>query len=346
MAVSGVSPSVVAISGSDPLLIIEALQASLAEAGIDPVDSFDHVDLDGIETSAAEILQSATTIPFLSPRRSVVVRRADRLGEADVDALSTALPTIPASGLIVFVFEPLGDAAKGAALKSAAKKAGRLIEVKSPDRSVIITELKKRAGEAGLLFDRDAAEKMCDLVGSDLSEAVSELGKIIAACSSTGKVTVDDVKQIVIPSQEYRVFLLLDAVCEGQLGPALTQLGRLLSAMPKAEDAAMRNVLPQMHKQLLNIFQARALLDERVSLDSPDAKRYLSEAYSLANANDFPRKKATAFARRLSLAQVAALLRLVLETDMRLKGQLPQATAEETLERMLAEMCLIVRDQT
>jgi DNA polymerase III delta subunit len=248
--------------------------------------------------------------------------------------------------LIVLVFEPVGDAAKGTALKSAAKKAGRLIEVKSPDRSVIIKELKKRAGEAGLSFDRDAAEKMCDLVGADLSEAVSELGKLIAACGSTGKVTVDDVNQVVIPSQEYRVFTLLDAVCEGKLGPALTELGRLLSAMPKAEDAAMRNVLPQMHKQLLNIFQARALLDERVSLASQSAKQYLSEAYSLANAREYPQRKAMTFAKTLSLAQVSALLRLVLETDMRLKGQLAQATPEETLERMLAEMCLIVRRQT
>jgi DNA polymerase-3 subunit delta len=338
-------PPVVAISGKDSVQIEEELNRVLTDAGIDLTDGFDHAELDGIDTDASAIVQAATTIPFLSTKRSVVVRRADRLKDSDVEQLATVLPNVPKTSLLVLVFEPLDDGAKGAALKTAAKKAGQLIEIRPPDRAKVIAELKDRAKRGGVAFEPKAAEHLADLVSDDLSEAVSEMSKLMSACRSKGSISITDVNEIVIPSREYRVFVLLDEVCSGRLGPALAQLDCLISSSATVEQAAMRNVLPQMHKQLLLIYQARSISDARLSLTSPEAEMALSTKYSLAAQKDFSRSKATSFARRLTLNQVSKLLRLVLETDMRLKGQLAQATPRETVERMLAEMCMVAAPQ-
>lgn len=338
MAKTPADPRVIAISGTDPVLVIEKVEEVLQLAGIDISDTFDHVEVDAIETDAPTILQSVTTIPFLSSKRSVVVRRANRLKESDVESLSAALPSLPQTGLLVLVFESTDDEAKGASLKAAAKKAGELIEVRSPKREEIIREVEKRAKAAGLTFQGRAAHELVEMVGDDITETVSELGKLVPACAKNGKIGSKDVREIVVPSREYRVFVLLDEVCMGRLGPALTQLDRLLSSNSKVEEAAMRHLLPQMHKQLLMVYQARALADERAPMNSPT---FLHPGYSLADRTDFQRNKASGFARKLSLPTISRLLRLVLETDMRLKGQLAQANPRESLERMLAEMCVV-----
>ncbi|MCW5947221.1 MAG: DNA polymerase III subunit delta [Fimbriimonadales bacterium] len=345
MAQQTSAPAVVAIAGRDTVQIEEELSRVLTDAGIDLTDGFDHAELDGIDADASAIVQAATTIPFLSAKRSVVVRRADRLRDSDVEQIAAMLPNVPKTSLLVFVFEPLDDGAKGVALKNAAKKVGQLIEIRPPDRAKVIADLKDRAKREGIAFEPKAAEHLADLVSDDLSEAVSELSKLLSACRSKGAVSIADVNEIVIPSREYRVFVLLDEVCSGRLGPALAQLDRLISSAATVEQAAMRNVLPQMHKQLLLIYQARAIADARTPLTSPEAEMSLNTKYSLAAQKDFSRSKATSFARRLTLRQVARLLRLVLETDMRLKGQLAQASPRETVERMLAEMCMVAAPQ-
>lgn len=329
---------VIAISGADSVLVIEKLAEVLRESGIDPSDTFDHVELDATETDATAILQGVTTMPFLSAKRSVVVRRANRLKESDVEALSVALPGLPASALLVLVFEPTGEEAKGAVLKTAVKKVGELIELGSPKHEEIIREIERRARDAGLTFEGKAAHELVEMVGDDMSEAVSELGKLIAACKEHGAITSQDVREIVIPSREYRVFVLLDEVCWGRLGPALTQLDRLLSSSSNVQEAAMRHLLPQMHKQLLTIYQARALADERAPLNSPSL---LHPGYSLAERTEFQRQKTMKFARRMELSKISRMLRLVLEADMRLKGQLAQANPRESVERMLTEMCIV-----
>jgi DNA polymerase III delta subunit len=123
-------PAVVALYGSERVTILEELNKLLDATGANEDGAFDYAELDGRSTTANEILDACATAPFLAPRRTVVVRRAQKLDKASSTAVAKALGAVPTTALLVLVFDPdeeVKDFAKDP-LVTAAGKAGSALQ--------------------------------------------------------------------------------------------------------------------------------------------------------------------------------------------------------------------------
>jgi DNA polymerase-3 subunit delta len=338
-------PSVVAIYGNERVTLLEELERLVAATGAAEDGGFDYAELDGRSASPNEILDACATAPFLAERRTVVVRRAHKLDKASTSVLSKSLGTIPPSALLILVIEPDEDAKDLAKdpLVVAAGKAGKAIACESPQGAALVKQLMERAKKAGGEITKPGAEELSNLVSGSLTLATAELDKLLLYAGGE-KVDERMVRRVASPSQGWKVFELLDAVTQGRLGVALENLKYLMEETSSPQEAAMRYLLPQLHRQVRLLWQARACLDANVSPEN--AAHLLPKGRNLANAHSYVRGKLTQAARKLTLAQIAGMLRCILEADMRLKGQLPAANPSETLERLLAEMCELAAGRT
>lgn len=333
-------PTVIAIHGSERVTIIEKLGEILTSAGSLEDGAFDYAELDGRSTSTHEIIAACTTAPFLAPRRTVLVRRAHRLDKSTSTALAKALTSLPATALLILVFEPeevTKDFARDP-LVTAARKVGKDYACESPQGAALVRQLMERAKSAKGEITKPAAETLSQVVSGSLTLATAELDKLLLYAD--GKpIDPQMVTRVAAPSQTWKVFELLDAVIAGRLGLALQNLKYLLEGTSSPQEAAMRFLLPQLHRQVRLLWQAKACQEEGVSVDK--AAHLLPAGRNIAHAHSFVRDKLLRAAKGLSLDQVEGMLRCVLEADMRMKGQAAAANPKETLERLLAEMCEI-----
>ncbi|MDQ2986386.1 MAG: DNA polymerase III subunit delta [Armatimonadota bacterium] len=333
-------PTVIALHGAERVIILEKLGELLQSVGAMDDGAFDHAEFDGRSLSPAAVLDACATAPFLAARRTVVVRRAQSIDKANSAVLAKSLPSLPSSALLILVFEhdeETKDFAKDP-LVLAAGKAGKAIACESPQGAALVRQLMDRAKVAGGEMTKPAAEALSQLVSGSLTLATAELDKLLLYAGGQ-KIDEQMVHKVAAPSQTWKVFELLDAVVQGRLGVALENLKYLLEGTSSPQEAAMRFLLPQLHRQVRLLWQAKVCQVEGLAPEK--AGHLLPKGKNLANSHSFVRDKLSRSARDLSLDQIAAMLRCVLEADMRMKGQLPFATPKETLERLLAEMCEI-----
>jgi DNA polymerase-3 subunit delta len=331
------TPRVYALTGAETLLAREKIAELKSLAGADGTDAYDFEEVDGASLSASAVLDTVATVPFLAPRRLVIVSRADKIKDAEATRLAQSFEKLPETSLLVFVFDPQEDERRvPAAEKTIVAAADQVVKCVAPAASAFIVELQKRAEKLGSRLDRGAASKLAEMTSHNLTDAIAELEKC-ALYANTSPITGDIVVMVAAPSQEWEVFKMLDAISAGNLGTALENLRRLVRDSGRIEEAAVRSLFPMIHRQLRLLWQARACIDANQS--PAKAEGILVKRHNLAAANEYARSRVLDTARRLPIDVIAAMLRALSDADLRLKGQLPAAFPKETVERMVVEMC-------
>jgi DNA polymerase III subunit delta len=341
---------VILLAGDEEFLRREALRALLDASGASDED-FDLQHFDAGESSPAEWAAAVGTAPFLSARRTGIVRHllrveTDRLGGIDLKALP------PTALLILVADDEGGDETKQQRLrtvrqhweKMVAGAEGFVAPLKA-DVKALTDTLRREASERGKPLASGGAQLLAEMCGSSLSRSIGELEKVILFAGDEPSIREDHIRQVVVPSREWNVFRLVDATLSGEVAEALNQLRILVGSPGKAEDAAFRNILPNVSRTLRLLWQARLCLDASAAPGDPppQVRAMFPERPNLASEKSFVQSKVMKMARGVSLAQLAGCLAVLADTDARLKGGLPAFNANETLERMVLEMAKIVR---
>jgi DNA polymerase-3 subunit delta len=340
---------IVMISGDESVLRREALEEVLKAAEIAP-DDFDLQVMDG-ESPASDWIASAGTAPFLAARRTVVVRYLLR---SDIDrAKDLTWKNLPDYALLVLVAdEENGDDDKQRRLKTARTNWEKLI--KSAGGEVIDCKYDPRDLKSTIKVCADKLEKkitdravdtLLEMSAGNGSRAIEELDKLALYIGEEKTIQEADVRALVVPSREWNVFKMVDAVVDGDVATAMRQLRTLVGSTSKAEEHAFRSILPMMSRALRLIWQARVCLDARV--DPTNAPDHIRAAFmpkpNIATEGDFARNKAMRAARNVNLRQLAEMLQLASDCDSRLKGLLPSFSGMETLEQTLLRMVAVVK---
>jgi len=234
-ATRGQPPALALIHGADGQLLDDALAA--ATRGLFPEPT--HVALgrevlEGAETPPDAVVLAASTLPFMTAMRLVVVRRAQLLSAKGADALSAyGRDPNPSSCLLLLADEPLGasrdrrtdhwllSALPGGAVVTLPVREGRSLE----------TWLRERAAAEGLSIGEEAARLLVQWVGDDAAAVLGEARK--AALAGGPRNTTVSVKEVTAVVGEQRlsgVFDLTRAVQRREVGGALRTLDRLLAA--------------------------------------------------------------------------------------------------------------------
>lgn len=224
------------------------------------------------------------------------------------------------------------------------RKSGGLVQDFKVEGKAAKAQIFREAEKLGKKIGDRVAQLLLEMSGGSLSRATGELEKIALFIGDAPEIRESDVNEVAMPSREWNVFKLVDGVLEGNAGLALNQLQTLIGSATKADGAAMGNIFPNLSRNLRLIWQARMLLDHRVTLHSmsDELRSQMAEQPSLSGASEWQQQRALRAARKLQIWQLAECMEIVARTDARIKGLEPSFSTVDALERMVLEMVEVV----
>lgn len=313
------------------------------------VDDFDLETFHGDTSTPADWIASAGTAPFLSERRTAIVRNLLRYDEPVEIATAKNLPD--SAALVLVADDEPGDENKQRRISTlrknwekAVKAAGGEVIAVESDPKQIGEQIRQESARLGKKLSSAAAETLADMTGRSLSKAIEELEKLAIFIGDEPNVRESDIRSIVVPTREWSVWKLLDAIIEDSPGEGLRQLRILVGSSTKAEEAAFSQIFPTVGKHLRLLWQARICVENNCQPGSipQNLSHLFPPKNSIAKVAPYRQSKLMAQARRLNFDQLTASIVALRDADSRLKGLADGFSAFDTLERMVLDMAAIL----
>ncbi len=335
------------------MVVASLIETALGEGERD----FNLDSLDGEGAKVTDILAAISNLPFLSDRRVVLVKRAERVeglgrasegdsskstkkkaaGAGAATRLAEGLSSLPLTTVLILARTPeslepgerAGERCLNAALDKAIDSAGALINctVEPKNTSLVGGILEAQAKARGIALERGAAAYLAQRCGSDIALLLGELEKCALNAGLSAKVTPAIIDEMTRPALGDTIFDLTDALGDRNGGRALSTLRELLE-----RGEAPERLLATVVSNLRQLMQARAILDLNLPLDGSLVRRMpLDLAAQLPKegrdnlaqtlgAQSWLAKRLGAGARRFSQSQLRRALELCLEADLAMKG--------------------------
>jgi DNA polymerase-3 subunit delta len=275
----------------------------------------------GDKASYSAVVNDLSTLPFLAPRRLVVVENADPFVTAERARLEKYLAAPSDVGVLV--------------LEVASWPATTRLAKLVPDAATIVCKapatqrlpewcVRWAEAQQGKPIAAAAAKLLVQLVGPDMGLLDQELAKLAVYVGDAAKIDSKDVDRLVGNNREEKTWAVFDLIGEGRGGAALALLDRLFE---QGEDA-MR-LLGAFSMQLRRLAQAA-----RLSALGKSVREALNEA----GVPSFGHRAAEQQMRHLGRRRLDRLYDWLLTVDQGMKGgsSLPPRTLLERLVVRLA----------
>jgi len=308
------------LAGDEPFLqrlALDALKKSLLGEG---EDAFGLSSYGGDKAEYATVRSDLETLPFLSPRRVVVVSDADPFVTKYRSSLERYFAKPAEKGVLVLEVKTWPSTTKLAkALTDVAT-----IQCKAPPAYKLpqwcVQWCQARHGKP---LSQPAAQLLVDLIGPEMGQLDQELEKLSIYVDQRPKIDVADVDVLVGRSQAANVFKILDAIAAGRPAEALKILSRLFE---QGDDAL--KILGALGFQLRKLANAARLSRQGVPV---------SAALDRVGVPPFARQGAEAQLRHLGRRRADRLFDWLLEVDLGVKGSSP-LPPHILLERLLVRL--------
>jgi DNA polymerase-3 subunit delta len=306
---AGDTPVVYVLHGEDEFGIAHFLSELSARLGDAATASMNTTRLDGSAISLEELRGATFALPFLAPRRLVIV--SNLLGRWNTQELQKKfihlLEQLPATTALALVEQhKLADDhwlfawARGAGSRAYVRRFGLY---KDGDMAQWIQQQAKQAG--GQMAPA-AARVLAHMVGTDTRLAYQEVQKLLAYAGYKRTVEAEDVETLSVAVFNERIFALIDALAAQDSKRA----SRLLRQFLEEEDPGY--VMAMIVRQFRLLLLAREILDQ-----GGLAKEVRSR---LKLRTDFEAGKITEQARGFSLPTLEGVYRSLLDIDEAIKS--------------------------
>jgi len=275
---------------------------------------------EGVEVSIRDVLDELRTAPFLTDKRVVVVRSADKFVFENRRLLENYFDNPCATAVLILAVSSWPKQTK---LAKKLPKVGRLIEVAQPKPHQLPGRLCQYAGEAhDKRLARDAAELLIELAGDDLVRLYREVDKLALFAHKKKVIDVRDVELLIGHNRMFNAFAVIDACLAGSAAQAVNRLRSMFAADKSAE----YTVVGAFAYHLRRMFNAKALLEKGLHPEEV-AKRL--QIWS---------NKEAFFAqlRQVSLKHLGSALQRLAAIDYAIKTG--QTTAEVAIERLVLRL--------
>lgn len=345
---------VLLLSGAEDVLRREALAEIRSQLGDD--DGFDTESFVAGEIDPQNWMASAGTLPFLAQRRTVFVRHLLRLDPKDTLAsIEASMIGLPGSSLLVLVAddEPGDDERqrtldrRRTAWEAGVKKVQGYVFDPKTDTKELHRMVRDRLAESGLTLSDRALSSLIEMTGGSLGRALEEADKLRLYVEPGATVQAGDVQAVVVPSRDWNVYRLVEAIVSGHLGQAMQQLRNLVGSSNKADSAAFQQIFPTLSSQFKLIWQARLCQEARCSPQAPsdEVRPLLPMKGDISKEREWRIRPAVFAAKRLDLPRLADCLDVLAEADARMKGQGASFSAIETLEQTVMRLVAIAESR-
>ena len=265
----------------------------------------------------ADVLDELRTLPFLAPRRVVIITNAEAFVSAHRQALENYLQSPSATATLVLM---VSSWPKNTRLYKLVAGIGRAFDCGAPQKG-LAQWLTKSASKRGKLIARDAADLLLEWIGSDLSVLNGEVEKLSLFVGERETITAADVSAMVTASAGPAAFALTNALTVGDAAAALKALDGMLTA--RGEEF---RTLGMIASHLRRMLRAQQL-----------ASRGADPAGALNPRMPYRAKQATlALLSRRDLNTLQEDFRRLIRADLGMKSGLDAAAA---LQQLIVGLC-------
>jgi DNA polymerase-3 subunit delta len=271
---------------------------------------------DPAEVSAAQVFDELRTLPFLTERRVVLVKSADKFVSENRQLLEKYFDNPCPSGVLILAVSSWPERTK---LAKKLPSVGRLISVVQLKRWQMPKRLIQYAREShGKIISEAAAELLVELAGDELVRLYGEVDKLALFAHDEKSITEQHIESLVGHNRIFNVFAVIDAVIAGDITQAINRLRTMFAEDKSAE----YTVVGAFAFHFRRMFGAKVLLEKGVGCEEV-AKRLRI----WGDRNSF-----FAQLRKMSLRQIGSILQQLAATDYAIKtGQVKAAAATEQL---------------
>ena len=304
----------------------------------------------------AEVVAQASAVPFLGPKRLVVVNgvlsKFESSGSAGTrsrggrsasprrggqsaksrqdpsrgldgwDNVVAAADSLPDSNTLVFSDGPVSASNPLLRLLTPAAQVRRFDRL-NPDETV--GWIHARSRELGVRIERDAAAALAEAAPGDLWSLDAELAKL-ALYAGEAPITARHVAEAGSLLRRENIFALADSVIAGQYGEARVHLDNVL----REPGMTTVRLIELLGRQFRNLVMAKDLTDREASNEI---------AAAIGTNSRYAAQKAERQARRFTMSQLIDMHGCFLAFDLGIKtGRFEEKTG---LELLLMELCAI-----
>ncbi len=217
----------------------EAAKIALAGEFLELVETDLHafnVDrLYGGETTGAQVVDAARTLPMMVPRRVVLLLHAERLLQPKKDSEATtrdleafeAYVKAPVDTCCLVIVADGVDKRRSLTRQLLAK--ATVIECSGPaDAAEAAKWVKDRVAKEGMTIEARAARLVADRVGPDVGRLRADVERLVLYAAGNEAITEADVKAIVAPATSQDDWGVTRAIERGSAADALRELGLMM----------------------------------------------------------------------------------------------------------------------
>lgn len=299
-------PLVYLVKGSSVPLVAEAARQLIEELS-DPVAGVVAEEFAG-DSPTADVLDACSSMPFLSPRRLVVLRDAGNVGKGDSDtgaAVDAVVRYVSAPADFTTLVVVAGGGATSQKIVNAVKKHGEIIDVDPGKGKARTAWVSQRIKDAPVSLTSDAVAAVNDHLGEDVGSLPGLLDRLVALYGEGARVDVDRLVPVLGSAGAIPPWDLTDAIDVGDTDRALSLLRRIMVNGERHPLAVMAIIQSHYMKML--------------SLDGSGA-RNSKDAAAIVGGAPFMAEKALRQANRLGSAALFRAVQLLSQADLDLKG--------------------------
>ncbi|MBU1672066.1 MAG: DNA polymerase III subunit delta [Actinobacteria bacterium] len=229
------------VYGDEEMMVEEALERLKGILATQVDADFNMEVLDASEVGVDHVIDSAETIPLLSPRRLVIARNVDRLTQRDQSTLAEYLdrPNEATTLVLVAHIPKAGEQrdqkalkkVEGSALCKKAGERGRVLKftMGTRGRQQKVTDwVSDQFKRRGKRIEPAARDLLIENVGVELRDLQDAVERVCLYSADFDVIKIEQVSQVVRPAADQGVFDLIDAVAERRRDISLYLLNRLV----------------------------------------------------------------------------------------------------------------------
>ena len=224
----------------------------------------------GAETSPADIINRAQSVPFMAQNRLIIVRRVEELKAEQLEIFLPYLDNPSPTTCLIFISSKTDFKRKFYKKIRSLERSVNFAELRE---NQIISWVKHTAKDLGLNMDGHACLYLYQIVGKGLRDLYAELVKLQLRYGND-KVGEEEIRELAISSRIYSIFELMDSISVKDRKGSITILNRYLEEEDKR--GAPLQVLGMLNRQMRLMWQTKTVAAK--GGNSKDAAKKLSIA--------------------------------------------------------------------
>ncbi|MFO7740159.1 MAG: DNA polymerase III subunit delta [Desulfatiglandaceae bacterium] len=206
----------------------------------------------GDKTEPADIIDTARSLPFMSQKRLIIVRRTEAFSASALESFVPYLENPVDSTCLIFVASNANFTKK---FYRKTRELGQSVHFKKLSDGQVMPWIKREAKRMGFDIEDQACAYLQQIIGSRLTDIQAELEKLHLRYG-TLRIGLDEVREVAIHSRIYTIFELMDAISFKQRVESLSVLKRFLEEEDK--DGPLR-ILGMLNRQIRILWRAKSL---------------------------------------------------------------------------------------